>query len=207
METLNIVIVEDDDILRNAFLTIIKNSGNLLCTGSYDCCETAIENLKKDEPDVILMDLNLPGISGIEGIRKIKKIKHSIDIIVITVHNSEAKVFEAICAGACGYLVKNVPEQQVLRAIWEAHNGGAPMNSEIARMIIESFHKNINSPLSNRESEVLGLMAKGKSYSMIADELFINKETVRFHIKNIYYKLGVHSKSDALSIATKEKLI
>lgn len=202
-----IVIIEDDDLIRESFVTLINENKDLICIADYNNCEEALKNLAKDEADVILMDIGLPGISGIEGIRRIKSAKPSIDIITVTVHNEDEKVFNALCAGATGYLTKNVSPQRLIEAINEVRDGGAPMSTNIARMVISSFQKSTQSPLTSREIEVLQLMAKGKSYTMIADELFINKETVRSHIKNIYQKLNVNSKSAAIDKATKERII
>ncbi len=202
-----VVIVEDDSLIRESFAGFLNETGMLYCVGNYEYCEHAIENLHEDNPDIILMDIELPGISGIEGIKRIKKINQEIDIIAVTVHEDDKIVFEALCAGASGYLTKNISPRKLIDSIIEANNGGAPMSTNIARMVIKSFHKNSSSPLSPRETEVLQHLSKGKSYSMIADELFIDKETVRTHIKNIYLKLEVHSKAQAIEKAEQQKLI
>ncbi len=204
---IRVMIVEDDEIIRNSFVSLLGTSDKFDCVANYDNCEIAIKNLLKDDPDVILMDIELPGISGIDGITKIKKIKLDIDIITVTIHNDDDKVFQALCAGACGYLTKNISPEKLMDSIEEAYRGGGPMSTNIARMVVQSFQRNTMSPLSPRETEVLQLLSKGKSYTMIADELFINKETVRSHIKNIYIKLEVNSKSQAIEKATKERLI
>ena len=204
---IRVVIVEDDDLIRNGFVSLLASSNRFECIANYSNCEFAIKNLMKDNPQVILMDIELPGISGIEGIAKIKKINQSVDIITVTIHSDDNKVFQALCAGACGYLTKNVSPEKLMDSIEEAYDGGAPMSTSIARMVVQSFQRNIKSPLSPRETEVLQLLAKGKSYTMIASELFIDKETVRSHIKNIYIKLEVNSKAQAIEKATKEKLI
>ena len=149
----------------------------------------------------------MPGISGIDGIKKIKKINPEVEILVVTVHDEDEKVFNALCAGASGYLTKNVPAGRLIDAMDEVLNGGAPMSTNIARLVIRSFQLSTNSPLSPRETEVLQFLSRGKSYTMIADELHINKETVRTHIKNIYQKLNVNSKPAAIEKATKERLI
>jgi DNA-binding NarL/FixJ family response regulator len=204
---IRVVIVEDDDVIRNSFVSLLKTSDRFYCIADYNNCESAIKKLSKDDPHVILMDIELPGISGIEGIAKIKKINQDVDIITVTIHNDDNKVFQSLCAGACGYLTKNVTPEKLMDSIEEAYNGGAPMSTSIARMVVQSFQRNIKSPLSPRETEVLQLLAKGKSYTMIAGELFIDKETVRSHIKNIYIKLEVNSKAQAIEKATKERLI
>ena len=207
MKLLRVVIVEDDKLIREGFASLVNESDKFICTAHYDTCENAIKNLAKDDPQIILMDIGLPGISGIEGIRRIKKIRPQIDIIIVTVHEDDHKVFEALCAGASGYLTKNISPQKLLEAIDETQRGGAPMTTNIARMVVRSFQRSNETPLSSRETEVLQHMAKGKSYTMIADELFIDKETVRTHIKNIYHKLEVNSKSEAIDKANRERLI
>jgi DNA-binding NarL/FixJ family response regulator len=207
MKLLRVVIVEDDQIIREGFANLIDESEKYICIAHYDICEDAIKNLAKDDPQIILMDIGLPGISGIEGIRRIKKIRPQIDIIVVTVHEDDLKVFEALCAGANGYLTKNISSHKLLEALDEVQRGGAPMSTNIARMVVRSFQRSNESPLTSRETEVLQHLARGKSYTMIADELFIDKETVRSHIKNIYQKLEVNSKAGAIDKANRERLI
>jgi len=207
MKLLRVVIVEDDKLIREGFASLVNESDRFTCVASYDICEDALKNLSKDDPQIILMDIGLPGISGIEGIRRIKKLRPQVDIIVVTVHNDDHIVFEALCAGASGYLTKNISPGKLLDAMDEVQRGGAPMSTNIARIVVRSFQKNTKSPLSSRETEVLQLLSRGKSYTMIADELFIDKETVRTHIKNIYRKLEVNSKAGALERAGKERLI
>lgn len=207
MRSLRVVVIEDDTLIREGFTNLINQSDNLICIANYDNCEEAIKNLTKDGPQIILMDIGLPGISGIEGIRRIKKIRTDIEIIVVTVHDDDFKVFDALCAGASGYLTKNISPENLLNAIDEVSTGGAPMSTNIARMVIKSFQKSAESPLSSRETEVLQLLGRGKSYTMIADDLFIDKETVRSHIKNIYRKLEVSSKAEAIEKANRERFI
>jgi DNA-binding NarL/FixJ family response regulator len=204
---IRVVIVEDDDIIRESFVSLINSSEQYLCIADYDTCEAAIKNLTQDSPQIILMDIGLPGISGIEGIRRIKKVYSKVEIIVVTVHNEDEKVFDALCAGASGYLTKNITPGKLLDSLEEVIKGGAPMSTNIAKMVICSFQRSSDSPLTNRETEVLQQLARGKSYTMIADDLHINKETVRSHIKNIYQKLNVSSKSEALEKASKDRLI
>jgi DNA-binding NarL/FixJ family response regulator len=206
-EIIKVVVIEDDRLIRESFVDFINENDMLKCTGSYESCEQAIKNLHVDNPRIVLMDITLPGISGIEGIKRIKKINPNIETVVVTVHEDDQIVFDALCAGASGYLTKNISSRRLIESIIETYNGGAPMSTNIARLVVKSFHKSISSPLSPRETEVLQFLAKGKSYSMIADELFIDKETVRTHIKNIYIKLEVHSKAKAIEKAEKNKLI
>ena len=193
-----IVMVEDDDVIRGSFVSLLNENERFICIADYDNCEEAIKRLAMDEPDIILMDIGLPGISGIEGIKRIKNIRPNIDILTVTVYDEGEIVFNALCAGATGYLTKNISPQRLIEAIDEVRNGGAPMSTNIVRLVIRSFQRSTDSPLSSRETEVLQHLSRGKSYTMIADELYINKETVRTHIKNIYQKLNVHSKSAAI---------
>jgi DNA-binding NarL/FixJ family response regulator len=202
-----IVIVEDDDLIRESFVLLLNDNERFICIADYDNCEEAIKQLGSDHPDIILMDIGLPGISGIEGIKRIKNIRPNIDILTVTVHDEGEKIFDALCAGATGYLTKNISPQKLIEAIDEVLNGGAPMSTNIARLVIRSFQRSNDSPLTSRETEVLQHLSRGKSYTMIADELYINKETVRTHIKNIYQKLNVNSKAGAIEKATKDRLI
>jgi len=204
---INVSIVEDDDEIRESLALLINGTPGYACINTFTDCESATKEINEDPPDVVLMDIGLPGMSGIEGIRKIKEKLPDIDILMLTIHNDSKKVFEALCAGACGYLIKDTPPAKLLEAIAEVHNGGAPMSSQIARMIVNSFKTQPHAELTQRETEVLIQLCKGKSYKMIADALFISEETVRRHIKNIYRKLEVKSKSEAVAKALKEKLI
>jgi len=202
-----IVIVEDNDQIREAFSLLLNLRDDFIVVNTYNNCEDAIFNSKDDNPDVILMDIDLPGISGIEGTKKIKKILPKVAIVIITVFENGKTVFDALCAGASGYLTKSSDKDRIIKAIDEVLKGGAPMSSKIARMVVQSFQKNPNSPLTERETEILANISEGKSYTSIADTLFISKETVKFHIKNIYIKLQVNNKADALKIANEDKLI
>lgn len=206
-EVSRIIIIEDNDIVKEGFNLLISSLSEHKVVATYETCEEAIKNLNKDQPNLVLMDIELPGMSGIEGTRIIKKQHPEIEILVITVHDDSDLVFQALVAGASGYITKNAPHNKILDAINEIAKGGAPMSSKIARLVVESFQRNQNSPLSPRETEVLELLSEGKSYSVIADELFIHKETVKSHIKNIYYKLQVNSKAAAIEVAKKNKLI
>lgn len=147
------------------------------------------------------MDIDLPGMNGIEGTMQIKKRRPKCIVLIITVLEDSDKVFRSLCAGAGGYIVKNSDTDDIVKSIAEAFAGGAPMSLNIARMVVQSFNQPQDSPLSEREKEVLQGIAQGKTYSRIAIDLFISKETVRTHIKNIYQKLAVNSKADALKAA------
>jgi DNA-binding NarL/FixJ family response regulator len=204
---IKICLVEDDTIIREGFELLLNENQGFKVVNSYNNCEDFLKNLHSDKPNVVLMDIELPGMNGIEGIERVKKLYPQAQVIVVTVYENDALVFKALCAGAGGYLTKNMPPSRLIDAIREIMGGGAPMSTNIARLVVASFQKNHNSPLSARETEVLELLSKGKSYTNIAEDLFIDKETVRTHIKNIYWKLEVHSKAEAIEKAVKEKLI
>ncbi|MDJ1468372.1 response regulator transcription factor [Cytophagaceae bacterium DM2B3-1] len=205
---IKVCIVEDDTIIRNGFSMLIDGTPGFRIVNTYNRCEEAIKNLCEDSPDVVLIDIELPsGMNGIEGIEKIKKSRPKTNVIVITVYENDELIFKALCAGAGGYLTKSVQPAKLLEAIKDIQEGGAPMSTSIARRVVASFHKNQNTPLTQRETEVLELLAKGKSYTHIAEELFVNKETIRTHIKNIYWKLEVHTKAEAIEKAVQERLI
>lgn len=207
MDHIKLTIVEDNEVIREGFTLLIDSQEEYEVISSYSNCEDAIKKVPNERPDIILMDIELPGMSGIEGIKHMKKLLPGADIIVITVHEDSNLVFEALVAGASGYITKTSNYTKLLEAIHEVRQGGAPMSTNIARMVVSSFQRNNESPLTRRETEVLELLAKGKSYSVIADELFVHKETIKSHIKNIYYKLQVNSKADAIEKALKERLI
>jgi len=202
-----VVIVEDNKTLNDAFVNIINASANFKITGAYLNAENAIENIKNDAPDFVLMDIQLPGIDGVEATKQIKKIIPKTSIIIITVYENSETVFNALCAGATGYLTKNTTTGKLIASLEEAKNGGAPMSIHIAKMVVSSFKKTIHADLSERELEVLTLLSKGKSYKSIAEILFISLNTIKFHIKNIYDKLQVKSREEAISNANNQNLI
>lgn len=202
-----IVIVEDDETIRSVFVTLINESDKYYVVSDYSDGESAIKNQLEDRADIYLMDIELPGMNGVETLSKLKKENKNVKILVVSVYENSKLVFDALCSGAVGYITKNSPTDKIIGMIDEVENGGAPMSSSIARLVVSSFHKNYNNPLSQREQEVLELLASGKSYTVIADQLFIDKETVKSHIKNIYLKLEVHSKAEAIEKAKKNKYL
>jgi len=204
---IRVSIVEDDRPIRSALKEMINECDGLSCIGNYGDCEGALKDLLKNKPDVMLMDIELPGISGIEGVKIIKQKFPKVDVIMLTVHEDLSLVFKALSAGASGYLDKSASEEKIIESIKEIYEGGAPMSYKIAKLVVASFQKKPESPLTARESDVLDLLCKGNSYKEIAYKLFITVGTVRHHIKNIYHKLHVHSKSEAVAKAFKERLI
>jgi DNA-binding NarL/FixJ family response regulator len=202
-----VLIVEDDQEIRNSFSLIVNSSQKFMVVNAYPKCEDAIEHLSKDRAEIILMDIELPGINGIQGTKIIKDKAPHTDIIMVSVYEDSELVFEALKAGASGYITKSANYLELLTALDEIVKGGAPMSSKIARMVIDNFHVNPNSPLTKRETEILQLISEGKTYTQISEELFISKETAKTHIKNIYSKLQVNSKSEAIAKATQDRLI
>ncbi len=204
---IRISIIEDDKDIRESLAILLNGTQEFNCVSTYVTCEAALKNIEADVPDVILMDINLPGISGIEGTKIIKQKLPQTEIIMLTISDDENDVFNSLCAGACGYLKKNTPPLKLIEAIKEAVNGGAPMSMDIARLVVGSFRKETHSnSLTNRESEILKNLCSGSSYKKIAAELFIDLNTVKFHIRNIYRKLEVNSKGEAIAKAMKENL-
>jgi len=202
-----VVIVEDNESLKEGYALIINSNPQYHVVNTYIKCEKAIKNLFKDNPEIILMDLELPGMSGIEGIEEIKKLKPEVQIIVVTVHEDSELVFNALCAGAIGYITKSANPSELLDAIDQVLIKGAPMSAKIAHMVVRSFQRNYNTPLTKRETEVLALLASGATYKVIANELNVGEETIKTHVKNIYGKLHVNNKTDALKLAKRDKLI
>ena len=203
-----VLIVEDDKEIRNSFVVIVNSSSQFNVVNGYSSCEEAIKHLNHDKPDIILMDIELPGgMNGIKGAKIIKDKWPTADIIMVTVYEDSDMVFEALKSGASGYITKSANYRELLSALEEISKGGAPMSSKIARLVIDNFHVNPNSPLTKRETEILQLISEGKTYTQISEQLFISKETSKTHIKNIYAKLQVNCKSEAIAKATSEKLI
>ncbi|MFD2727509.1 response regulator [Hyunsoonleella rubra] len=203
----NIVIIEDNIPLSKGYEKIIGKTEGFKVVATYHNCEDAIENLKHDNPIIVLMDIELPKMNGVEGTKKIKQLNPNIEIVIVTVYENSETVFDALCAGASGYITKNTSPSQLTSALKEVMDGGAPMSINIAKMVVQSFRKSANSILSERETEVLTLLASGKSYNSIAKTLFISVNTIRFHIKNIYEKLQVCTREEAIEKANKERLI
>ncbi|MFP2997351.1 response regulator transcription factor [Spongiivirga sp. MCCC 1A20706] len=202
-----IVIVEDNIPLSKGFTSHINKTEKYKVVGIYDNCEDALANLKSDKPRIVLMDIELPGMNGVDGTKKIKAQFPDIDILIVTVYENSDTVFNALCAGASGYLTKNATSSQLISALDEVLDGGAPMSIHIAKMVVQSFQKAPESILSDRETEVLSLLASGKSYKSVADTMFISINTIRFHVKNIYDKLQVCTREEAIKKANDQRLI
>ncbi|MBK8504072.1 MAG: response regulator transcription factor [Saprospiraceae bacterium] len=204
---ISVLLVEDDATIRNGIAYLIDNTDGFNVIGKYSSYNESAKHLIRLSPDVILLDIELPGINGIDAILEIRKKLPTSRIIILTVYDNEQTIFRAFSNGASGYLTKNMPGSKITDAILEVINGGAPMSPGIAKLVIQSFQKNLDSPLTKRETEVLENIATGKGRTKIANDLFIDLETVKTHIKNIYLKLNVNTKEEALRIAKKNKFI
>jgi len=201
---INVAIIEDDEDIREGIRKYLNKQPGFLCHLAEESVEDFLSQLRDDDvPEVILMDIGLPGMSGIDGSKLIKKSYPDLDIIMLTVYHDSHKIFEALRAGASGYLLKNTPLAEIKEAIEQSHAGGAPMSPQIARKVIEHFNPpnkpEPDSLLTAKEKEIVVGLVDGLSYKMIADRMNISVETVRFHIKNIYQKLHVHSKAEVIT--------
>lgn len=206
---INVVIVEDNKIINDSLSLLIGRAEGFACVGSFQDCESMLKRITALNADILLMDIKLPGMNGIEGVKRVKELLPELNILMLTVHEENDLIFDALCAGACGYLVKKTHPEKLLEAIREAHEGGAPMSSHIARKVTLFFQEQRTlaedaTLLTDRELEILKELIKGKTYYAIAMTLNISKDTVRFHIKRIYKKLHVHSQAEAVAKAIKK---
>lgn len=204
---LRIVIIEDDEVLRKGYEMLLSDRENFLIVNTYGSFDLARKQLKADAPQVILLDINMPGTNGLQAIPEIKKTLPHAYVIILTVFDSPETVFEALNMGADGYLTKNSNTEKITEAIKDVCNGGGVMSMNVARIVMQSFQKNLNSPLTKRETEILQRIATGQTKIQIANDLFIDQNTVRSHVKNIYIKLDVNSKADAIKTAKQNRFI
>lgn len=206
----SIIIYEDNDLLRESVSDMIRTSDSFTLASAFENALNVEDQVKSLSPEFILMDIDMPGMTGIEAVKKIRTFDTSVSIIMLTVFDDNIHVFEALRAGASGYLLKKHISSKLFDAIEEVQNGGAPMSPSIARMVITSMQQR---PVKNtydltaREKEILTSLSKGNSYKLIASEFDISIDTVRTHIKKIYEKLHVHSQTEAVSKAINEKLV
>ena len=206
MDSITVCIVEDIDDIRRSLENIVKNSQECLLLESFSNAEDALERLPELKPDITIMDINLPGMSGVECLRQVRLKYDKIQFMMFTIFEDSEQVFEALEAGASGYLLKNTKPEKIIAAIKELYEGGAPMTAGIARRVVHSFQKQTmmsdeRAKLSARENDVLNLLAKGLLYKEIAEKLGISFGTVRQHIHNIYEKLHVQNKTEAINKA------
>jgi DNA-binding NarL/FixJ family response regulator len=206
------VIVEDQRDLREGLATLINFTPGFECTGAFRSMEEALSRIKFDPPDIVLSDIGLPGMSGIEGITILKEKYPEIVALVLSVYDDDERIFDALCAGACGYLLKQTEPAELLKSIKEAVTGGAPMSPEVASRVIKLFREvrppeRVDYDLTPHEVRLLKLLVEGHNYVTAAEELNITYNTIKFHVRNIYDKLQVHSKSEAVAIAMRDRLV
>jgi DNA-binding NarL/FixJ family response regulator len=207
---IHLLIYEDDNDLREGMAQLLSATGEFSVEGMFSNCETIAIDLKELVADVLLMDIDMPGMNGIEGVKIAKVAKPSVQILMYTVFDDDQKIFDAICAGADGYILKKTVPEKIIEALKDVYNGGAPITPSIARKVLQSFPKKSVSdtePLTDKELEVLQQLVIGHSYKQIADVLSIGIETVRTHIKHIYTKLHVRSMSQAVVKAINQKIV
>lgn len=199
---IKVSIVDDNDQIREGLSVLINGSAGFQCVATYPTAENALKYLPAHKPDVVLMDIQLPGMSGIECVRDLKKLLPDLQIMMLTVYEDDDNVFKSIVAGASGYVLKKTPPSELLDAISDLHNGGSPMSDRIARKVVQAFQQMGKSfreteNLTQRESEILSYVAKGFQDKEIAEKFFLSSETVRTHLRNIYKKLHVRSRTEA----------
>src|SRR6187402_579210 len=207
---ISVGIVEDDKQIRTAIQSFLDQQRDMVCQLSVGSVEDLLLQIPNNQPHVLLMDIGLPGMSGIDGIQLVKERYTDIEIIVFTVYNDSKKIFDSLCAGATGYLLKNTPLEELKEGIELLAKGGSPMSPLIARRVIDFFSERKRplkeNVLSQKEKEIVIGLVDGLSYKLIADRMDISIETVRFHIKNIYRKLQVHSKAEVISKSLKGEI-
>jgi DNA-binding NarL/FixJ family response regulator len=211
-ETLRVVIIEDLRDIREGLTALINGTAGFKCVAGYGTMEVALARIENEKPDVVLTDLGFPGMSGTEGIVRIREIFPDIPIIALTIYDNDMEIFNALCNGANGYLLKNTPPARLLEALKEAVDGGAPMSPSIAARVVNLFRtfrpsEHADYHLTSQETELLKLLVEGHHKKTAAREMKISVHTVSFHLKNIYEKLQVHSKTEAVAKALREKLI
>lgn len=210
---IKVAIFEDNKMLRESLQQLVNNEEDMACTGAFSDANKLVRNMQLANPDVVMMDINMPGISGIEAVHVIKEQFPHVRILMQTVFEENDKIFAAICAGASGYMLKKTAPQKMIEAIRETWLGGAPMTASVATKVLQMFRSQSNNEknelidLSVREKEILALLVKGKSYKAVAADCFISIDTVSTHVRHIYEKLHVHSKSEAVAKAINQKLI
>ena len=205
-------VVEDDALYRKTISELLQGVEGIHCDHAFPRCEDALRALDTEPaPDVVLMDLGLPGMDGIEGTTRVRDISPATRVIILTIHEDNDKIFDALCAGASGYLLKSSPPEEIERAMVEVLEGGAPINAQIARKMLSMFTHLAGprspSPLTHREREILRLMVDGLTKKQIADQVILNYHTIDTHINNIYAELQVHTRGGAVAKALNDHLL
>lgn len=211
-ENIKVSVIEDREHIRIGLMRLINGSEGLVCGGDYGTMEEALEKIPENLPDVVLCDIGLPGMDGIEGTKILKEKYPNLIVLVLSVYDDDDRIIDALCAGATGYLLKTTPAEKILESLREVIDGGAPMSPEIARRVIKLFRqspppKQVDYDLTPHEIRILKMLVDGHTYKTTANELGVTVHAVSFHMRNIYDKLHVHSKSEAVAIALKNRLI
>jgi DNA-binding NarL/FixJ family response regulator len=210
---IKVAIFEDSKMLRESLEQLVNSADDMYCCGSFPDANKLMRNMQMANPDVVMMDINMPGTSGIEAVQQIRAKFPLVQILMQTVFEENDKIFAAICAGASGYMLKKTSPHKMIEAIRETYLGGAPMTASVAAKVLQMFRSQSSAEkkeyidLSEREREILALLVKGYSYRVIAVECYISIDTVSTHVRHIYEKLHVHSKSEAVAKAIRQKLI
>jgi DNA-binding NarL/FixJ family response regulator len=210
---IKVQIYEDNKHLLEGLVFIIENDPELMCCGAYENCNDLLIRLEEDKPDVVLLDIEMPGVNGIDGVRLLKSSYPNIQVLMQTVFQDDDHIFNAVCAGASGYLLKSAKSEQYIQAVKDVYRGGSQMSGTVARKVFDLLQKSAAEPLKNdykltsKEKEVFGALIEGMSFKMIADALDISYETVRTHMKNIYAKLHVRNNTEAVIKALKERIL
>jgi DNA-binding NarL/FixJ family response regulator len=209
---IKILLYDDSEVMRETLVLLLSNTDGFEVVGAFDNCETAVQDINTLKPDVILLDIDMPAMTGIEGLAKIRNQHPDVKILMLTVFDDNKNVFEAIRHGANGYLLKKTPPAKLIDYISEVYEGGAPMNASIATQVLKMFagmqpSVSPDYALSQREKQVLQSLVDGNSYKMVAAEMFISIDTVRSHIRSIYEKLHVNSKSEAVAKALRDRIV
>ena len=211
-DNIKTAVVEDMRDIREGLATLINFTDGFRCTGAYRSMEEAISRIKHDVPDVLLSDIGLPGMDGIEGVRILKEQFPNMTVLMLTVYDDDERIFDALCAGASGYLLKRTSPSKILENIREAVSGGAPMSPEVAGRVIRLFREirppdRVDYDLTPHETRLLKLLVEGHNYTTAAEELRVSYNTIKFHMRHIYEKLQVHSKSEAVAKALQNRLV
>lgn len=212
MKPIEILVYEDNEDMRNGLVQLIQRTPEFKLLGAFPDCMSVTAQVKKMQPHVILMDIDMPGMTGIQGVKNIRHFDLDVQIMMLTVFDSNESIFDALCAGASGYMLKKTPPSKIIEAIHDVHTGGTPMTPEIAKKVLAHFSKQpmkaaSHYNLTDREKNILFYLTQGFSYKMIATQLQISIDTVRFYIKQIYLKLQVNSAPEAISKALREHLV